>query len=268
MGFFPFSEGFYLFRQGGKYGACYYLIMLVCWLFLFGLVVGSFLNVVIDRVPRQEKITGRSHCDFCQRQLSWRELLPLISFVCQKAQSKCCHHRLSWQYPLVEVATGILFVVLWRQADLLLLPLAAGLLALLVIDLKTMLLPQTLTYPLLILALVRLVILPDLNLGLTLLGALGVGLFFYSIIVITKGRGMGQGDVTLGVLVSLIASWPYLVTSLFVANLLGGVVAWLLLLLGVKKKSDKLPFGPFLIIGLALTLLNGEWLMALLFPLW
>ncbi|MCJ7826489.1 prepilin peptidase, partial [Patescibacteria group bacterium] len=89
--------------------------MMLLLLFVLGLCVGSFLNVLVERLPRNESVLfGRSHCDHCKHKLLWYELIPLVSFFIQKGKSRCCHKRLSCQYPLVELITGIGFVLLFR----------------------------------------------------------------------------------------------------------------------------------------------------------
>jgi len=87
--------------------------MMLLLLFVLGLCVGSFLNVLIERLPKNESVLfGRSHCEYCKHKLLWYELIPLLSFLLQQGKSRCCHKRLSFQYPLVELITGIGFVLL------------------------------------------------------------------------------------------------------------------------------------------------------------
>ena len=203
--------------------------MEVVIVFLFGLAVGSFLNVVIDRVPAGKSINGRSQCDGCGRVLKWFELIPVVSLLVQKRRSACCQTPLSYQYPLVEMACGVLFVLTYQRfglTDLWLFPLLAGLLSLFVIDLKTMYLPDRIVFPLIALALVRLGISSLSNLGQlgylwTLFGSLGIALFFLAIIFLTKGRGMGGGDVKLGFLLGLLVGWPSLMVALYLSFVIG-----------------------------------------------
>jgi len=81
-------------------------------IFIFGASIGSFLNVLIDRLPNDESINGRSHCDFCGKKLNWYDMFPVISFFVLKGKTRCCGKKLSWQYPLIEFITGFAFVLI------------------------------------------------------------------------------------------------------------------------------------------------------------
>ena len=85
-------------------------LILGLFIFLFGVSIGSFLNVLIDRLPQERKITGRSVCDYCQHQLSWYDLIPILSFFLLKGRCRYCRKKLSFQYPLVEILTGLMFI--------------------------------------------------------------------------------------------------------------------------------------------------------------
>jgi leader peptidase (prepilin peptidase)/N-methyltransferase len=84
------------------------------FIFFFGAALGSFLNVLIDRLPKGEKITGRSHCDHCHHQLSWQDLLLIVSFFALGGKCRYCHKKLSWQYPMVEMITGLIFLLIFN----------------------------------------------------------------------------------------------------------------------------------------------------------
>src|SRR3972149_10542936 len=84
-------------------------------IFVFGSSIGSFLNVLIDRLPKEESINGRSHCDYCKKKIAWYDLFPIISFFILGGKSRCCRKKLSWQYPAVEFVTGLVFVMVFKD---------------------------------------------------------------------------------------------------------------------------------------------------------
>jgi leader peptidase (prepilin peptidase) / N-methyltransferase len=240
------------------------------FIFIFGLCIGSFLNVVIDRLPKDESIAkGRSHCDYCQKTLAWYELIPLLSYILQRGQSSCCHKKLSLQYPLIELITGVGFITIYLLSypfpflysffilfiDL---SLFCILLVIFMIDLKTFLMPEALIATGCILSIIRglatesflIHFIPLSFLLHVILPAFGAFLFFYIIWFYTKGRGMGFGDVELAVLLGLISGYPGIIFTLYIAFLTGATVGVILILIRQKSMKSKLPFGPFLIFGL------------------
>ena len=239
---------------------------IVPFTFFLGLAVGSFINVVIDRVPRGEGVNGRSQCDHCGRTLAWYELIPLLSFVLQQRRSRCCGKVLSWQYPLIELIVGGVFVMVAMVLPLrelpFFLPLAAGMIALFLIDLRHLLLPHRIVFPLMALMVVRFAFLPSSPVPFFLAG-IGAAAFFLLIILLTRGRGMGGGDVTLAGLIGLSLGWPGTLVALYVAFIVGGLCAAVLLLLKRKRVGQVVPFGPFLIVGWGVALVWGDLLWTL-----
>ena len=88
---------------------------MLIFIFLIGSSIGSFLNVLIDRLPKNESINGRSHCDYCKKKIAWYDLFPIISFFILGGKTRCCKKKMSWQYPLIETITGISFVLIFNQ---------------------------------------------------------------------------------------------------------------------------------------------------------
>ncbi|MBI5122420.1 prepilin peptidase, partial [Candidatus Roizmanbacteria bacterium] len=84
-------------------------------IFILGASVGSFLNVLIDRLPKDERINGRSYCDFCRKKIPWYDLMPVLSFFILRGRTRCCKKKLSWQYPVVEIIMGIIFVMVFKD---------------------------------------------------------------------------------------------------------------------------------------------------------
>jgi leader peptidase (prepilin peptidase)/N-methyltransferase len=254
------------------------------FLFLIGLAVGSFLNVVIYRLRHgKSPMQGRSYCDHCKKQLSWRDNIPLLSFVLLGGRCRYCQQKIATSYPLIEFLTGVEFLwVYWLlktnfgffgqvegfySLALLIywLALFSGSLAILVFDLKYMLIPDQILWPLIGLAFIRLFISHHWQVVPV---ALGSGLFLGLIHWLTKGKGMGWGDVKLGLLLGLVLGWPLVLVAYFFAFLTGASTGVILILLGKKKFKSKIAFGPFLILGMMVAKIWGwpfwQWYRGLL----
>lgn len=241
-------------------------------IFCLGLAVGSFLNVVIIRGHKGETLGGRSHCAHCSALLSWSELVPVMSFLVQKARCRHCAGKISWQYPLVELACAAGYVAgFWTLVSSGALAtgqlfgglgLALGIPAVLVImvsDLRFQTIPDGATLILgtigLGAALVRSGAEPmgirriapyDLGTALLIAAILG-SLWFFS-----QGRWMGFGDVKLIFATSLILGFPSSLAAFVFAFWSGGAIGALLILAGKKQLHQRIPFGPFILLGGAL----------------
>lgn len=228
--------------------------------FFIGICIGSFLNVLIDRLPVGQDVTrGRSHCDHCKHNLTWYELIPIVSWIVQLGKSRCCQKKLSVQYPLVEFITGLGFLFLYFNYQLSIinylinLILFCSVLVLFVTDLKFELLPT----PLLVLwgigAVLRFI---ALQLSWTELlyvygiPSFGVGLFFFLLWFFSKGRAMGDGDIWLAILIGLVTGYPGIIIALYIAFLTGAAVGVILILGRFKTLKSHIPFGPFLLFGM------------------
>jgi leader peptidase (prepilin peptidase)/N-methyltransferase len=245
--------------------------LLVAGCALLGLLVGSFLNVVIVRVPeRQSVVTPRSRCPGCGTQLAERDNVPVLSWLLLRGRCRTCAMPIPARYPLVEVATGALFAAAalrlgadWALPGYLLF--FATLLAVSAIDLERFLVPNRIVYPSLGASVVLLagaaVLEHDLNaLGRSLVGAAlaSGGLFLLALVY---PRGMGMGDVKLALLLGLYLGWlslGHVALGLFLGFLLGSVVGLGLLVAGVRGRKDHLPFAPFLAAGAVLAVLAGR----------
>lgn len=223
-------------------------------LFTFGLAVGSFLNVVIDRLPKGENIiSGRSRCDHCGKTLRWFELIPLLSFVLQRGRCLRCGKQLSVQYPIVEMATALGFAFLYPSFSYILI--FISLFVIFVADLKYQIIPDSM----LIVGVVGV-----LFQGRPMwLAGFGASLFFLILFLITRGRGIGFGDVKLGFLMGLLLGFPYIVIALYIAFLTGATAGVILILGKMKTLKSAVPFGPFLIWGTVAGLMWGEKILAL-----
>lgn len=250
-------------------------IILYIFIFIFGLIIGSFLNVVIWRLHKEESILTktRSYCVKCRHKLGIRDLVPLFSFIFLRGKCRFCKKKISWQYPLVELTTGILFVLvilkysifniqyLFDCNSVLLIikgwVFACFLIIIFVYDLKYYLILDKVTVPAMILAVVLNLILGIIWWKLLLAAIIGGG-FFWLQYVISKGKWVGGGDIRLGVLMGLMLAWPQIITALFFAYVTGAIIG--VGLITVKKKTMKsaVPMGTFLTIGTVIALLYGE----------
>ena len=244
-------------------------MMLSFFIFLFGLAIGSFLNVVICRLQTGEGVvTTRSHCPHCQKTLKWFDLIPLVSFTLTLGRCRYCQKKISWQYPLVELATGMLFIIFSLQSLGLLytsyfLIITSALIVIFVFDLKHLIIPDQVVYPaigfVLLVSLFRSLVSASLNLWLYgLLITLAISGFFFLLVALSQGRWMGLGDVKLAFLMGLLLGWPNILAALLIAFTSGALVGLFLVLLRKKTFKSQLPFGPFLSAATILILLYGD----------
>ncbi len=236
--------------------------------FIFGLAMGSFLNVLIDRLPRgQNVISSRSRCDHCKKTLRWFELIPLLSFILQRRRCRRCHKILSWQYPVVELVTAVGFVVIAIQSQAFEFPqslaligqwlIFSSLLVIVVADLKYQIIPDSM-----VVAGVVGVIGSIGVIGENVLAALSASAFFFVLWLITRGRGMGLGDVKFAFLMGLMVGFPHVVLASYLAFLTGAGAGVILILLGRRKLKGRIAFGPFLVLGTVIAHLWGAPLIA------
>lgn len=275
--------------------------MTAFFLFTFGVIIGSFLNVVALRYSEDKNIFslahlgGRSNCQHCHQTLTWYELVPIFSFLLQKGKCWICAKKLSWQYPLVELASGFIFLlplyfyalrptpyaliesIVWISAFLIFLLIWA-------IDFRLYMIPDELNF---LLAILGLILIDAQNLygsfsefsgsffggyaalfGLRsgvwqnhiwamIIGAAIVGI----IILLTRGNGMGMGDLKLMAALGLLYGWPDVLFIFMLASVIGAAVSLVLMLARKKTMKSSVPFGPFLVMGAVSVFFFGETLI-------
>ncbi|MBU6500328.1 MAG: prepilin peptidase [Patescibacteria group bacterium] len=266
--------------------------MNIALLFIFGAAIGSFLNVVSVRYQPDKFlfsgkiIGGRSHCPNCKKTLRWFELVPLLSFMIQGGRCRRCGERLSFQYPAVEIVSGIFFVfvpqylssyyslpityytlsVLWTLVFL-------TLLVVFLIDLRLSIIPDEANIILLALAILILVF----GGGASFSGSYGTlfgfqgnvwlnhifaaiigGAFFGFLILATKGRGMGLGDLKLIIPLGFLFGWPDILFIMAAGFIIGAICGGYLILAYGKKLKSAVPFGPFLVASSVLIFFFGR----------
>ena len=234
-------------------------------IFIFGLIIGSFLNVVICRLKTKESIFfTRSKCPKCGVVLKWYDLIPVLSFLIQKGKCSYCRGKISLQYPIVEIITGLLFLQIFNFKFLILneflilnylnlfyyFLIISFLIIIFVYDLRHYIIPDKIVFPAIIIAVIFnlqfLIFNQFLIFKFSILSALGAGLFFLSIVLLTKGKGMGLGDVKLAFLMGLILGWPSILIALLISFFPGSIIGICLILFGKKGLKSQIPFGPFL----------------------
>lgn len=230
-------------------------------IFLYGIVIGSFLNVCIYRIPKKEDIVKvRSHCMNCGYKLEWYDLVPLFSYLFLKGRCRKCKTKLSVQYPLIEAANGILYVVIViingaNVESLLYCLLASALLTLSVIDFRTYEIPIGINIFILALGLVR--VATDYSDWLNyLIGLLCVSTFLAVIYYASKGRGIGGGDVKLMAACGLVLGWKLIILAFFIGCILGAVIH--VARMKISGESHVLAMGPYLSAGVFIAMLWGS----------
>lgn len=246
-------------------------ILLYIFVFLYGIVIGSFLNVCIYRIPmKQDIVKVRSHCMTCGYQLKWYDLVPLFSYLCLRGKCRKCGAKISPQYPLIEAANGLLYVLVFlikgvNVDSLLYCLLFSALLALSIIDFRTYEIPVGFNYFIAILGLIKLVL--NLRNWLnSLVGALCVSLFLLLLFIFSKGRAIGGGDIKLMAACGFMLGWQLIILAFCLGCIIGAITH--VIRMKVSKADHVLAMGPYLSIGVAIATLWGtnflEWYISLL----
>jgi len=229
---------------------------------LFGIAIGSFLNVCIDRLPeKQSLLRPASHCPACQHRLAIKDLIPVFSYLWLRGRCRYCRALIPKRVLWVEIGTGVMFAFLWWwygvTPKLGIMTFYFCLLTLiLVIDLERGIIPNKVVYPAAGIALIIAAFTPNPGIIKALIGG-ALGLVIMFLVALVFRGGIGWGDVKMAGLVGLITGFPLVLVSLFMAVVGGGIVAVVLLLLKIKQRKQTIPFGPFLSLGAMLTLLWG-----------
>jgi prepilin signal peptidase PulO-like enzyme (type II secretory pathway) len=242
-------------------------VFLFLYITVFGAIIGSFLNVVADRVPQGESVvTPPSHCPHCQKRLQPLDLIPVMSWILLRGRCRHCQTRISWQYPLVEAVTAILWALVygrygWTGETIVGLLFVSFLIPLSVIDWQEWILPDRLTYPLIIIALLLRIWIREEPYGFYLAGGiLGAGILWFLAWIspyLFGKEGMGLGDVKLMAGIGAVIGLTNILLALFFASVLGLAAALLLKNRGMAQEGY-IPFGPFLSLGGVIVYLFGS----------
>jgi prepilin signal peptidase PulO-like enzyme (type II secretory pathway) len=247
--------------------------------FIIGLLIGSFLNVVVYRISVAETLLGRSYCPHCRTQVAWYDNIPLVSFILLKFRCRYCQKAISWQYPLVEFFTGFLF--LWVGMKFFnpldvssylttgyFLTVVSFFVVIFVYDVLFMEIPSIALWPAVGLAVGYNLLMdgmasPNASGGSGIWGSLTYSgtlaafaafMFFFLLVSVSKEKWMGMGDALLVIFLGLVLGWPQILMALFLAFTIGAVYGIILIASRVKNMKSQVPFAPFLIIGSVIAL--------------
>ncbi len=249
--------------------------MIILIFLVLGLLIGSFLNVLVYRLRAAEELFwDRSKCPHCQRLIRWYDNVPVVSFILLKFRCRDCRQKISWQYPLVEILTGIIFATIgqkffnvsdmstWLTTGYYLI-MASSLIAIAVYDWLYLEIPGEVLWVAVAVAVafglyadwtawLNFQMLPDIFNSMTYSGTLAAFLaftFFFLLSTISREKWMGMGDAYLAILLGLIAGFPKILLALFLAFFIGAVWGMILIAAKKKKMKSRLPFAPFMILG-------------------
>lgn len=232
-------------------------------MFIFGLIIGSFLNVCIYRIPEGNTVVNvPSHCPSCKSKLKPVDLLPVISYIILGGKCRYCGQSIGIRYPLVELTTGAVFIISYLTIGLNLLlvkylVIYSILIIITLIDLKHKIIPNVLVLTLLVWAVTWQLAFPDLPHYEAVVGGLLGGGIFLLIAVLSKG-GMGGGDIKLMFSAGIFLGVMPAILAILISSIVGGIIGLILILLKIKDRKDPIPFGPFLSLGIFLTSLWGQ----------
>lgn len=259
------------------------MLMVIIAVLILGLAIGSFVNAVVWRIyqghrgqgigdsSRYSVWTGRSMCPECKHQLAAIDLVPVFSWLWLGGKCRYCSKPISVQYPLVELATAGLFGLSYLSLESLVTSLDLGLwfyfltvlIILAVYDWKHYILPDKVLVPAIVVALAQIVVNSALSRDLAyggwiLVSGLVAGGAFYALAAGSKGKWMGGGDIKLVFFMGLLLGWPKIAVALLIAFNAAAIVGVTLIALKRKKRSDHIPFGPFLVAGTIIAMLYGS----------
>jgi leader peptidase (prepilin peptidase)/N-methyltransferase len=245
--------------------------------FIFGAMVGSFLNVCIFRLPKEESIIWPgSHCPHCKKQIKFYDNIPLISYLLLKGRCRYCKGSISLQYPLVEGITALssLFLIIKfgpSLSYLLYFAFVAALIVITVIDLYHQIIPDAISLPGIGVGLLASLLIPQITFFNSLIGILLGGGSLFSVATLYqwlfKREGMGGGDVKLLAMIGAFLGWKAVLLTILLSSLIGSVTGILMMVVKGKDFKYAIPFGPFLSLGAVISLFYGEniirWYLAL-----
>lgn len=264
-------------------------------IFIFGLIVGSFLTAFTHRTPKGQSVAkGRSTCPHCKKKIAWYDNIPLFSYFFLGGKCRKCKKKISIRYPLIEAATALLFLLVaaayyqcfagancilpksdtlcfWKEhLGILALPyflyIVSSLVAIFATDLEEQIIPDSLSYSLFAITSIVLIIASPEDLFLRLLTGFVLAFTFLMLHILTRGRGMGLGDVKLVLFAGMFLGFKLSLVWLFTSFVLGAIVGVILILASKAKFGKQIAFGPFLIVSFFLIVIFGDFLLDKLFP--
>jgi leader peptidase (prepilin peptidase)/N-methyltransferase len=245
----------------------YYGIEIIL-IFILGLIVGSFSNVCIYRIPRNESIIyPASHCPKCCSNISPKDNIPLLSYILLKGKCRNCKSKISIQYPIIEFLTGLIYLIVYLTyglsiQSLIFIILSSALIIIAFIDLNVQIVPDVISLPGIVIGFIISFFVPYISFINSALGVVAGGGIILIIglagSVIFKKEAMGGGDVKIAAMIGAFLGWRYIIISLFLGFFLGALAGIFLIMSKIKSREDTVPFGPFIVLGSFITLLWGE----------
>jgi len=241
--------------------------MLEAVVFILGLLVGSFINVCIYRLPRRESIVfPASHCTSCEQPIRPYDNIPLLSYLILRGRCRSCRAPISWRYPLVELVHGLGYLFILNHfgpsfAAVIYALFFSSLLAVTFIDLSHQIVPDVITLPGMVLGLLAAsTVLPPGPINALIGLFLGGGLFYLVAVLsiaLLKKEGMGGGDIKLIAMIGAFLGWKGMLLTIFLAALSGSIAGLFLVLVRGQSRAEPIPFGPFLALGAMISLFWG-----------
>lgn len=257
-------------------------IIVVVFLAVMGLAMGSFVGALTWRLhEHKDFVKDRSECEHCHHKLAVADLIPVLSYLALRGKCRYCKKPISWTAPALELVVAALFVAsyyfwpleftTWQAwtSFVLWLVYVVGLVALLVYDLRWMLLPNVIIFPLALVAVVESAIRYTVQIGVSpldylqsvVMGILVLGGLYWVLYTFSKGKWVGYGDVKLGIFMGVALGFQRSLLALFLANIIGFIAVLPGVLTGKLKRTSRVPFGPFLIVAFIVSFLFGEQLI-------
>jgi len=240
-------------------------------LFILGILIGSFLNVCIVRIPKKEDIVVTpSHCVHCGRRILWYDLLPVVSYLLLRGRCRQCHEKISLQYPLIELLNGTAYLgIFWFFGigpwAILLSLLFSTLLVISLIDYNHKIIPNSTVVVVFFIGVMYTFFLSH-NYINSMIGFFSVSIPLLIIHFITGGQ-MGMGDVKLMAAAGVFLGWQKSIVALLVGSVLGSVIGLILIAVKLIGRKEQIPFGPYLSIGIMVAALVGDSLIQVYFNL-
>ncbi len=238
----------------------YFTVLLYSFIFLTGIVIGSFVNVCILRLPKGESLIPGSHCVSCGHRLAWYDLFPLFSYLSLKGRCRYCGAKISCQYPIVEALNGVLYVIVFmangiRLQSVIYCLMASALLVISVVDWRTYEIPLSCNVLLLALGVIFCII-DRANVLEHLIGLVSVSAALYVLYLLSRGRAIGGGDIKMMAAAGLLLGWKLILLSFFLGCILGSVIH--VIRMKVSGAERMLAMGPYLSAGVLIAALWGE----------
>lgn len=238
--------------------------LLYVMIFLYGIIIGSFLNVCIYRIPEKGSLMVRSHCTKCGYHLAWYDLIPVFSYLALRGKCRKCGEKISIQYPMIELLNGVLWVLVFHRCgftwdSILYCLFTSALIVLSVIDFRIYEIPDGINIFIAVVGLVHL-FLHTKQWYVYLIGAVSVSGVLYILNRATDGRAIGGGDVKLMAAAGLLVGWKLAVLGFLMGCVLGSVIH--IIRMKVSKEGHVLAMGPYLAGGLFISILTGNQLIA------